>query len=80
MQAVDASSPVPRAALVEIAVRDPAVRIVSGKQLWAMKRSAQARDRVVAERGEVPPEAMLMLGPERFEARIKWPEDAQIDE
>jgi len=45
------------------AVRDPHVRVVSGKQMWAMKRKAQARDHALAARGEVLPEAMLLLRP-----------------
>src|SRR3989440_191274 len=56
------------------AVRDPGVRVVSGKQLWAMKRKAQARDHALAARGDVPPEAMLLLRPKRLEgAGIRWP-------
>lgn len=63
------------------AVRDPAVRVVSGKQLRAMKRATQSRDRALVERGEVPPESMLMLRPERLKgARVEWPEDSQLDE
>ena len=56
------------------AVRDPAFQVVSGKQLWAMKRKAQARDHKLAAGGDVPPEAMLMLRPARLQgAKIKWP-------
>lgn len=58
------------------AVRDGDVRGVSGKRLRAMKRASQARDRMLARRGDVPPEAMLLLRPERLRgARIQWPED-----
>ena len=63
------------------AVRDPGVRVVSGKQLWAMKRKAQARDHALAARGDVPPEAMLLLRPKRLEgARIEWPDASLIDD
>jgi transcriptional regulator with XRE-family HTH domain len=62
-------------------VRDPAVQVVSGKQLWAMKRKAQARDHKLAAAGEVPPEAMLLLRPERLQgAHIEWPEASLIDD
>ena len=57
------------------AVRDPNLRVASGKQLWAMKRKAQARDQALVSRGAVPPEAMLLLRPERLRgAQIDWPE------
>ncbi len=63
------------------AVRDPGMRVVSGKQLWAMKRKAQARDRELAARGEVPPEAMLLLRPKRLQgAHIEWPAASLIDD
>ena len=63
------------------AVRDPGMRVVSGKRLWAMKRKAQARDRALVARGEVPPEAMLLLRPKRLEgARIEWPDASLIDD
>jgi addiction module RelB/DinJ family antitoxin len=63
------------------AVRDPGVRVVSDKKLWAMKRASQARDRVLAAREEVPAEAMLMLRPQRLEgARLEWPEDSSLDD
>jgi addiction module RelB/DinJ family antitoxin len=63
------------------AVRDPGLRVVSGKQLWAMKRKAQARDHELAARGEVPPEAMLLLRPQRVQrARIEWPDGSLIDD
>jgi addiction module RelB/DinJ family antitoxin len=62
-------------------VRDPGVRVVSGKQLWAMKRKAQARDHRLAARGEVPPQAMLLLRPARLKgARIEWPKGSLIDD
>jgi len=62
------------------AVRDPGVRVVSGKQMWAMKRKAQARDHALAARGEVLPEAMLLLRPRRLQgARIEWPDAPLID-
>lgn len=58
------------------AVRDPGVRAVPGKQLRAMKRASQARDRALAQRGDVSAEAMLLLRPERLRgARIEWPEE-----
>jgi addiction module RelB/DinJ family antitoxin len=63
------------------AVRDPGVRVVSGKQLWAMKRKAQARDHALAARGEVSPEAMLLLRPKRLQgAHIEWPDASLIDD
>ena len=63
------------------AVRDPGMRVVSGKQLWAMKRKAQARDRELVARGEVPPEAMLLLRPKRLQgAHIEWPAASLIDD
>jgi addiction module RelB/DinJ family antitoxin len=62
-------------------VRDPGMRVVSGKQLWAMKRKAQARDHELAARGEVPPEAMLLLRPNRLQgAHIDWPDASLIDD
>lgn len=58
------------------AVRDSDVRAVSGKQLRAMKRASQARDRALAQRDDVDPEAMLLLRPERLRgARLEWPEE-----
>lgn len=61
-------------------VRGPDVRIVSGKRLWAMKRKAQARDRELVARWQVPPEAMLFLRPEHLQdAKIDWP-DASLNE
>lgn len=69
------------AAVCLFAVRDPGVRMVSGKQLWAMKRKAQARDHEVAARGKVPPEAMLLLRPQRLQgAHIEWPDGSLIDD
>ena len=63
------------------AVRDPAVRVVSGKHLWAMKRKAQARDHKLAARREVPPEAMLLLRPSRLQgALVEWPDAPLIDD
>jgi addiction module RelB/DinJ family antitoxin len=63
------------------AVRDPHVRVVSGKHLRAMKRKAQARDHELATRGEVPPAAMLLLRPERLQgALVEWPDASLIDD
>src|SRR6185312_15998305 len=57
------------------AVRDPAVRTVSAKRLWAMKRQAQARDRELVAAGAVSPDAVLLLRPQRVQgARIRWPD------
>jgi addiction module RelB/DinJ family antitoxin len=62
-------------------VRDPGARVVSEKQLWAMKRKAKARDHALAARGEVSPEAMLLLRPRRLQgARIEWPDASLIDD
>jgi hypothetical protein len=64
-----------------LAARDPALRMVSGKHLWAMKRKAQARDYELAARGEVPPAAMLLLRPERLQgALVEWPDASLIDD
>jgi DNA-damage-inducible protein J len=55
------------------AVRNPGVRVVSGKRLWAMKHEAQARDHALVARGDVRPESMLMLRPKRLEgSQIRW--------
>ena len=63
------------------AVRDPALRVVSGKHLWAMKRKAQARDHELAARGEVPPAATRLLRPERLQGSlIEWPDASLIAE
>jgi hypothetical protein len=63
------------------AMRDPTVRVVSGKHLWAMKRKAQVRDHELAARGEVPPAAMLLLRPERLQgALVEWPDASPIDD
>src|SRR2546429_9790500 len=63
------------------AVRDPGVRVVSGKRLWAMKRQAQARDRDLAARGAVQPESMLLLRPDRLQgARVSWPDTSLNDD
>jgi|SRR5690554_6135740 len=62
-------------------IRDPSVRVASSKQLWAMKRAAQSRDRELVDSGEMPPEAMVMLRPNRLKgAVIEWPEDSLLDE
>lgn len=59
------------------AVRDPGVRAVPGKQLRAMKRASQARDRALVQRADLPAESMLFLRPERLRgARVEWPEEA----
>lgn len=58
------------------AVRDPDSRAVSGKQLRAMKRASQGRDRALAQNGDVEPEAMLLLRPGRLKgARLEWTEE-----
>ena len=63
------------------AVRDPSLRVVSGKHLWTMKRKAQARDHELAARGEVPPAAMLLLRPDRLQgALVEWPDASLIDD
>jgi hypothetical protein len=63
------------------AVRDPALRVVSGKHLWAMKRKAQARDHELAARGEMPHAAMLLLRPKRLQgAVVEWPDASLIDD
>ena len=63
------------------AVRDPAVRAVPGKHLWAMKRKAQARDHDLAARGEVPPAAMRYCGPSVCKvALVEWPDASLIDD
>ncbi|HEX6998976.1 MAG TPA: type II toxin-antitoxin system RelB/DinJ family antitoxin [Gammaproteobacteria bacterium] len=63
------------------AVRNRSIRVASGKRLWAMKRAAQARDRRLVASGKVPPEAMIMLRPERLKgAVIEWPEASLLDD
>lgn len=63
------------------AVRNPGVRVASGKRLWAMKYEAQARDRQLVALGQVPPESMLLLRPKRLEgSQIKWPDGPLIDD
>lgn len=63
------------------AVRDPNLRVVSGKHLAAMKRAEQARDRDLAAAGALPAEARLMLRPERLEgAEIQWPSGSLLDD
>jgi len=58
------------------ALRDRDVRAASGRQLRAMKRASQARDRALAQRDNVDPEAMLLLRPRRLRgARLEWPEE-----
>lgn len=62
-------------------VRDPSVRVVSGKHLWAMKRAAQARHRELVERGEIPPGGSLMFPTDVIKsARVEWPDDSALDE
>ena len=66
---------------LRFAVRDPSVRVVSGKHLWAIKRKAQTRDPKFAERGDVPAAAMLLLRPERLQgALVEWPDASLIDD
>jgi DNA-damage-inducible protein J len=62
-------------------VRNPGVRVASGKQLWAMKRKAQARDHLLIARGDIQPDSMLLLRPKRLEgSQIKWPDVPMIDD
>lgn len=62
-------------------VRDPGVRVASGKYLRAMKRESQKRDHELAARGNVPAEAFLLLRPDRLQgAQIEWPDASLIDE
>lgn len=54
---------------------------ISEKQLRAMKRKAQARDRELVARGKVPPEAMLLLRPKRLRnVKLEWPDSSLIDD
>jgi addiction module RelB/DinJ family antitoxin len=63
------------------AVRNAGVRVASGQQLWAMKRQAQARDHALAARGDIPPESMLLLRPQRLEgAQLRWSDAPLNDE
>lgn len=57
------------------------VRVVSGKRLWAMKRKAQARSRALVASDALPPEAVLLLRPDRLKgASIEWPDAPLIDD
>jgi hypothetical protein len=70
-----------RASSLPFAVRDPDVRIVPAKQLWAMKRKAQARDHENAALRKVRPEAMLLLRPERLQGvQVQWPDTSLTDD
>lgn len=63
------------------AVQSPAVRVVSGKRLWEIKREAQERDHALLESGNVSPESMMLLRPHRLQgARVEWPDDALVDD
>lgn len=56
-------------------------RVVSAKQLLAMKRKAQARSRSLVASGALPPEAVLLLRPDRLkDASIEWPDAPLIDD
>ncbi len=62
-------------------VRDPAVRVVSGKYLRSMKSKAQKADRKMAALGKVAPEAFVMLRPEVIKgSSIEWPDEALLVE
>ncbi len=62
-------------------VRNPNLGVASGNRLRAMKREAQARDRALLARGDVPPESMFLLRPKRLEgSRIQWQDSPLIDD
>ncbi len=55
-------------------IRDPQVRVASGKRLWDMKRRSQKQDHARIAKGELSPESMLFVRPEHFKgARVEWP-------
>jgi addiction module RelB/DinJ family antitoxin len=63
------------------AVRDPGMRVASGKYLRAMKRNSQKRDHDLAARGDMPQEALLLLRPDRMKGmKLEWPEGSLLDE
>jgi DNA-damage-inducible protein J len=48
--------------------------VVSGGQLWKMKRASQQRDRKLAAREDVSAGEMLLISPDRIRnAQIAWP-------
>jgi addiction module RelB/DinJ family antitoxin len=62
-------------------IRDPHVRVASGKHLWGMKRRSQRQDQDMIARGDVPAEAMLFVRPHHFEgARLEWPKVSLSDD
>jgi DNA-damage-inducible protein J len=62
-------------------VRNSGVRVASGRQLWAMKHKAQARDQALAARGDIPPESMLLLRPKRLVgSQLRWSDAPLSDE
>ncbi len=53
----------------------PEVNTASARQLWAMKRASQARDRNLIASKAVAPETMFFIRPNKVRsARIKWPD------
>ena len=63
------------------AVRDHGgVRVVAPARLQAMKRSAQARDRALAEQGKLSAGQMFLIRPEQVrQVELKWPAVALSD-
>lgn len=55
-------------------VKSGGARVVSGNQLWQMKRTSQARDRQLAARGLLSAEDVMLIKPNALRgARIRWP-------
>ena len=61
-------------------VRNPREREAAGRQLWQMKRAAQARDRERVTRGALSGEDLMLAKPSALRgARIRWPKTKLSD-
>lgn len=57
------------------------IQTISAKQFWKMKRDAQKRDHKLASSGKVPPEAFLLLRPDRLKgAKLEWPDEDLLND
>lgn len=55
-------------------VRDPSLRVASGRHLRSMKKQAQQRDRELLAKGELSGESVVMIRPDQVRgAVLKWP-------